>query len=140
MKRELLPTEIADIETFQKIVRAMRTKQNMTKQDIMDEAGITAPTMDKLIQCDPEDAYVRPKTIKKITEFVQLHRKVLSAPTPAKQPPTGKVTQKELDECMEAAQAMVGGKKNIPEPDFWTAFGEVSRRIPDNVTIKIKIN
>jgi hypothetical protein len=135
--KQLLPTEIADIEQFQRLVH-IQTKDGMNKQEIMAEADITQMTLDKIINSDADTLNLRDKTMKKITGYVRKNRGLLPGGAQAK---PGKVTQAEIDRSVEDAKKWI----NSPPANgtnFWLEFGKLTKNIPKNteITITIKNN
>jgi DNA-dependent RNA polymerase auxiliary subunit epsilon len=133
--KALLPTEIADVEQFQKLVSLLLKRGTKNKQEIFIGADITAMTLEKIINEDAEELYINPKTRSKIRKYVAENKKLVTDNNINK---IQKVTQAELDKSCEDAKKLLNlqPRNGI---DFWVEFGKLTKSIPDNIEITITV-
>lgn len=139
--------KVETTKRFQKLVEAMLSTKTINKRDLAVMTDITAMTLNKILNWDGYgDLHIRDTTVRKMDKFITDNMKYFPNSD------TGKVTDEELDEAVKNAKRLLDetGEPQLirkVEPssektisDFWDAFAQAGRSVPNNVQITIRIN
>ena len=128
-----------DLIKFQKlysVLLANKTLKNLNA--IADKSNIAPMTIMKIIKGNAKEITIRPSVLGKVQDFNKKYTSYFEY--------NGKVTDKELDDCVKVAKSVdpFAEKKACPPPvpvdAFWEAVKRAQQLLPNGTIISITIN